>query len=157
MWAWGNKPSERHRYDTASPCSMTDLPQSFVEPILVSAAQGQGALIKFGTEFISFESNDGSVTTRVRDRRADSVYQITSRYLIGADGARSAVIEQLGIPIDGKQLNSAFNVHIKADLSRYLAHRPASLNWVLNPDAPGWSAVGNFRMVRPWDEFVVSM
>lgn len=157
MWAWGNKPSERHRYDTASPCSMTDLPQSFLEPILVKAATERGAVFRFATEFVSFESHDQRVVTTVRDRQSDSTGEMTSRFLIGADGARSAVLEQLGIPIDGKQLNTAFNVHIKANLSKYLAHRPASLNWVLNPDAPGWSAVGNFRMVRPWDEFVVSM
>ncbi|KAK3074171.1 hypothetical protein LTR53_003641 [Teratosphaeriaceae sp. CCFEE 6253] len=157
MWAWGNKPSERHRYDTASPCSMNDLPQSFLEPILVDAARGQGASISFSTEFVSFESRDDRVTTTMRDRKTGTDYDITSRFLIGADGARSAILQCLDIPVDGKQLNSAFNAHIKADLTRYLAHRPASLNWVLNPEAPDWSAVGNFRMVRPWNEFVVSM
>lgn len=157
MWAWGNKPSERHRYETASPCAMTDLPQSCLEPILVDAAREHGASINFGTEFVSFQSTGSAVATRVRERKTGHIHEIASRYLVGADGARSAVLEQLGVPIDGEQLNTAFNVHIRADLSKYLEHRPASLNWVLNPDAPGWSAVGNFRMVRPLNEFVVSM
>lgn len=155
--AWGNKPSEKHRYEMASPCPMSDLPQSYLEPILVDAAREHGAQIRFNTEFVSFEDTGQSVSTILRDRESGQEYPILSDYLIGADGARSPVIDALGIPIDGKQINSAFNVHIRADLTKYLAHRPASLNWVLNPDAPDWSAVGNLRMVRPWSEFVVSM
>ena len=157
MFAWGNKPSEIHRYAMASPCSMSDLPQSYLEPILVEAALGHDAQIKFSTELVSFEDKGVSVEAVVYDRDSGKEYTIRSDYLVGADGARSAVIDMLGIPIDGKQLNSAFNVHIKADLSKYMANRPASLNWVLNPDAPDWSTVGNVRMVRPWNEFVVSM
>lgn len=157
MWAWGNKPSEKHRYEMASPCQMSDLPQSYLEPILVEAAREHGAEVIFGTEFVSLAEERGSVVTTLRDRESGKEHTVRSDYLIGADGARSPVIEALGIPIEGKQINSAFNVHIRADLSKYVAHRPASLNWVLNPDAPDWSAVGNFRMVRPWNEFVVSM
>ena len=157
MWSWGNKPSEKHRYEMASPCVMSDLPQSFLEPVLVEAARQHGAEIKFGIEFISFEDRGDSILTLLRDIDSAKEYRIASDYLIGADGGRSSVIEQLGIPVEGRQINSAFNVHIKADLSEYLGHRPASLNWILNPDAPGWSAVGNIRMVRPWSEFVVSM
>ena len=145
IWAWGNKPSEKHRYDMASPCKMSDLPQSYLEPILVAAARESGAEIRFNTEFVSL-ADDGQVSTVLRNRETGKEYTVRSDYLIGADGARSPVIEALGIPIDGKQINSAFNVHIRADLSKYLAHRPASLNWILNPEAPEWSAVGNVRM-----------
>lgn len=141
MYAWGNKPSEKHRYEMASPCCMSDLPQSYLEPILVDAAVEHGAQIYFGTELVSFEDNGDFVQTLLRNRNSGDEYKVTSSYLIGADGARSAIIDMLGIPIDGKQLNSAFNVHIKADLSKYMQNRPASLNWVLNPDAPDWSAV----------------
>ena len=157
MWAWGNKPSEIHRYEMASPCHMSDLPQSYLEPILVDAAKENGAEIWFGTEYVSHVDQDDMVETTLRNRGSGNKVKVTSDYLIGADGARSAVIDSLGIPIDGKQLNSAFNVHIKADLTKYMENRPASLNWVLNPDAPEWSAVGNVRMVRPWTEFIVSM
>ena len=157
MWAWGSKPAEKHRYETASPCAMSDFPQSYLEPILVDAAREQGAEITFSTEFVTFEDKSDRVVTLLRDRHSGSEYEVTSSYLIGADGGRSAVVEALGIPIDGKQLNSAFNVHIRADLSKYMSHRPSSLHWILNPDAPDWSAVGNIRMVRPWTEFVVSM
>ena len=157
LWAWGNKPSQKGDYESASPCVMSDLPQSILEPILVSDATKLGAAFRFYTEFVKFEETPKGIVTTLRDRAKGHEYKIASQYLVGADGARSAVLQALGIPVIGRQLNTAFNVHIKADLTKYIAHRPGSLNWVINPDAPEWSAVGNFRMVRPWTEFVVSM
>lgn len=157
IWAWGNKPSQKGAYEQASPCNMSDLPQSFLEPILVEKATELGAEFQFSTEFVGFEETDGKITTTLRSRSTGEEFKVISKYLLGADGARSAVLEALKIPMVGSQLNTAFNIHIKANLSKYIVHRPGSLNWVLNPDAPDWSAVGNFRMVRPWTEWVVSM
>ena len=159
LWAWGNKPSQKGDYEAASPCKMSDLPQSVLEPILVEESRKLGAQYRFNTEFISLEeTSDGvNVTLLHRSDSESKPYSVKAAYLVGADGARSNVLTALGIPVIGRQINTAFNVHIKADLTRYIAHRPGSLNWILNPDAPDWSAVGNFRMVRPWNEFVVSM
>lgn len=136
---------------------MSDLPQTLLEPVLVESATRQGADFRFYTEFVHFEQNSDAVTTTLRNRASGEEFTITSQYLIGADGARSAVLQALEIPVVGRQLNTAFNIHIIADLSKYIKHRPGSLNWILNLGAPEWSAVGNFRMVRPWTEWVVSM
>lgn len=157
MWAWGNKPAEKGRYEMASPCAMSDLPQSFLEPILVEQAVEAGAQVRFGCEYVSHVDTGDHVEATLRNRDEGKEYKVICDYLIGADGARSQVIDALGIQIIGKQINSAFNVHIEADLSKYMENRPGSLNWVLNTEAPDWSAVGNFRMVRPWTEWVVSM
>ncbi|KAH7355201.1 putative FAD dependent oxidoreductase [Rhexocercosporidium sp. MPI-PUGE-AT-0058] len=157
LWAWGNKPAQKGDYEMASPCVMSDLPQSVLEPILAEEASKLGAEIRFSTELVSFEEIENGVRTTLRDRNSGKSYVVRTSFLVGADGARSAVIDSLGIPIIGRKLNTAFNVHIKCELSKYFAHRPGSLNWILNPDAPEWSAVGNFRMVRPWNEFVVAL
>lgn len=157
LWAWGNKPSQKGDYESSSPCVMSDLPQSFLEPVLVDEVRRLGSDVRFSTEFVEFIETEEGVRTTLRDRATQKSFIVNSQYLVGADGARSAVLDALKIPIIGKQLNTAFNVHIKADLANHIAHRPGSLNWILNPDAPDWSAVGNFRMVRPWDEFVVSL
>ncbi|OOQ89747.1 2,4-dichlorophenol 6-monooxygenase TfdB [Penicillium brasilianum] len=157
LWAWGNKPKQKGDYEVASPCNMSDLPQSFLEPIVVEEAEKLGAEFRFYTEFVGVTQDSSGVFTLLRDRNTGETYTVHSSYLIGADGARSAVVKALGIPISGKQINTAFNVHIQSDLTKYIAHRPGSLNWILNPEAPDWSAVGNFRMVRPWHEWVVSM
>lgn len=153
MYAWGNKPSELHRYAEASPCEMSDLPQSYLEPILVQEAIKTGfPECRFGHEFLSMEDSGQGVIAKIRKRETGEEYFIRCEYLVGADGARSAVLESLGIPVIGKTINSAFNVHVEVDLSKYMEHRPGSLNWVLNTEAPEWSAIGNFRMVRPWSE-----
>ncbi|KAL2837365.1 FAD binding domain-containing protein [Aspergillus pseudodeflectus] len=162
IYAWGNNPSQKGDYERASPCQMSDLPQSLLEPVLVERATQLGAEFRFSTELVRFEQDaqqvaGGRVRATLKERATGRTYNVDAQYLIGADGARSAVIEQLRIPVVGRQHNSAFNVHIRADLSRYIAPRPGSLNWVLNVDAPDWSVAGNFRMVRPWNEFVVSM
>ncbi|CBF84430.1 hypothetical protein AN9029.2 [Aspergillus nidulans FGSC A4] len=157
LWAWGNKPQQKGEYEVASPCHMSDLPQSHLEPILVDEAKKLGAQFRFYTEFVSVTQDESGVSTILRDRESEKTYMVRSNYLLGCDGARSAVVSALGIPITGRQINTAFNVHIQADLTKYIAHRPGSLNWILNPEAPDWSAVGNFRMVRPWHEWVVSM
>lgn len=157
LWAWGNKPSQKGDYEMASPSRMSDLPQSYLEPILVEEAPKQGAELRFSTEFVRLEQQDDGVRAVIRNRNTRQEYTVSSRYVVGCDGARSAVVEALGIPITGRQLNTAFNVHIVANLAKYISHRPGSLNWVLKPEAPDWSAVGNFHMVRPWYEWVVSM
>lgn len=157
LWAWGNKPAQKGDYDAASPCFMSDLPQSYLEPVLVEEATKWGVEFRFYNEFISLEEIEDGIKTTIRDRTDGKSYEIRSSYLVGADGARSNVLQSLGIAVDGQQLNKAFNVHIKAELGKYFKHRPGSLNWILNPDAPDWSAVGNFRMVRAWNEFVVSL
>ncbi|KAF7846384.1 hypothetical protein BT93_L4477 [Corymbia citriodora subsp. variegata] len=157
LWSWGNDPLRKGEYESSSPCSMSDLPQSYLEPVLVDEGIKHGVTYCFRTEFVSFVEETDHVRVLARSRDTGQERVLFSRYLVGADGARSSVLTQLGIPVDGRQLNNAFNVHIKADMTRYFQHRPGSLNWILNPEAPEWSAVGNFRMVRPWTEFVVSM
>lgn len=156
MWAWGNKPSELHRYAQASPCAMSDLPQSYMEPVLVDEAVKAGAEVRFGHEFVALEDQGDKVIATIRKRADGGEYKVCCEYLVGADGARSPVIESLQIPIHGKTINSAFNVHIQADLSKYMEHRPGSLNWILNTEAPEWSAIGNFRMVRPWSKLYLA-
>src|SRR4051812_36974097 len=95
MWAWGNNPAQKGEYEAASPCVMSDLPQSLLEPALVEAATLAGAEFRFSTEFVRFEENAQGVVTTLRDRSSAHEYSVRSRYLIGADGARSAVLDAL--------------------------------------------------------------
>jgi len=47
------------------------------------------------------------------------------------------------------------HAHFKADLSRYVAHHPSILHWILNP-AGGFGEIGMglLRAVRPWNEWI---
>ena len=56
----------------------------------------------------------------LRDRLNGHEYTVRSRYLVGADGARSAIAEELGLPIEGVmgRVGTIYTL-FKADLTRY--------------------------------------
>jgi flavin-dependent dehydrogenase len=88
---------------------MSDLPQSILEPILVEQAVEAGAQVRFGCEYVSYVDLGDHVEVTLRNRDDGNEYNVNCNYLVDADGARSQVVEALGIPIIGKQINSAFN------------------------------------------------
>ncbi|GKZ76284.1 hypothetical protein AnigIFM56816_005263 [Aspergillus niger] len=83
-------------------------------------------------------------------------YQIRTRYLFGADGARSKVVKQPNSPLavqPGQVI--AINVLVRADLSHLIKNRTGNL-WVMQPDREhlnfGW--IGIVRLVKPWNEWM---
>ncbi|MEU3299037.1 FAD-dependent monooxygenase [Streptomyces sp. NPDC006678] len=155
--SWGTGPHSATEYGTASPAQMIDLPQTYLEPILVKNAAARGAKIRFDTEFLDLEQDADGVTARLRDRVRGDEFTVRARYLIGADGGRSRVAEQIGLPIAGQSGKAgSMNITFKADLSRYVAHRPSVLYWVMRPGAHmGGIGMGLVRMVRPWNEWLL--
>ncbi|MET8325714.1 FAD-dependent monooxygenase [Streptomyces sp. NPDC005181] len=155
--SWGTGSQSATEYGAASPVQMVDLPQTYLEPILVKNAAARGAKVRFDTEFLSLEQDADGVTARLRDRVRGDEFTVRARYLIGADGSRSSVAEQIGLPVagaDGKA--GSMNITFKADLSRHVAHRPSVLYWVMRPGAHmGGIGMGLVRMVRPWNEWLL--
>ena len=50
----------------------------------------------------------------------------------------------------------SMNIVFHADLSKYVAHRPSVLYWIMQPGADmGGIGMGLVRMVRPWDEWLI--
>ena len=86
----------------------------------------------------------------MRDRLNGETYQIRAKYMIGADGGRSKVAEDIGLPMVGRMdIAGSMNIIFEADLSRYVAHRPSVLYWVLQPGSNiGGIGMGLVRMVR---------
>lgn len=157
LHTWGTHPRRKADYDLASPSRHCDIPQTLMEPILLSGAASRGSKVRFNTEYLSLEQDEDGVTATVRDRIADDTYQIRAKYLIGADGGRSQVAEDVGLPMEGEMgLEGSMNIVLKADLSHYVAHRPSVLYWVLQPGADvGGIGMGLVRMVRTWDEWLI--
>ena len=154
-YAWGNDPSRKSDYESASPCSLCDLPQTQMEPILLAEAARLGSQIRFDTKLLSFEQDDAGVTATIRDLLTNETIQVRAKYMIGADGARSRVVEQLGIPLVGQHgLGNIFNVLVDVDLSDYVTHRRGIFYQIIQPDVSTWSPIGLFRMVRPWDQWI---
>jgi 2,4-dichlorophenol 6-monooxygenase len=154
---WGTHPRRLADYTEASPALPVDLPQTLFEPILLSTAASRGARLRFNTEYLSLEQDEDGVTATVRDRLSDTTYQIRAKYLIGADGGRSKVAQDIGLPMAGAMdIEGSMNIVFEADLSRYVAHRPSVLYWVLQPGAQiGGIGAGLIRMVRPWNEWLI--
>src|ERR1700752_4077826 len=65
--AWGNDPARLGDYASASPCGVCDLPQTELEPILVSEAARLGSQVRFSTELRSFEQDASGVTATLQD------------------------------------------------------------------------------------------
>ena len=157
LYSWGNHPARKADYDLASPTRICDLPQNYLEPILLEAAGQRGTAIRFNTEFLDLEQDAYGVTATVKDRTCNETYQIRAKYLIGADGGRSRVAEVIDLPMEGQMGRAgSMNIIVKADLSKYVAHRPSVLYWVLQPGAQiGGIGAGLVRMVRPWYEWLI--
>jgi 2,4-dichlorophenol 6-monooxygenase len=109
------------------------------------------------TEYLSHVQDAEGVTTTCRDRLSGKEITIRSKYLIGADGGKSLVAEHAGLPFEGKMgVGGSMNIYFRADLSRYVAHRPSVLYWVMQPGADvGGIGMGLVRMVRPWNEWLI--
>ncbi|OIK02162.1 FAD-dependent oxidoreductase [Streptomyces monashensis] len=155
--SWGNDPLVQAAHDLASPTRMCDMPQHLMEPVLVDAAVARGTRLRFETEYLSHTQDAAGVTATVRDRLRGDTYEIRARYLIGADGGRSKVAEDAGLPMGGRMgVAGSINIVFDADLTRYTAHRPSTLYWVLAPGATvGGIGAGLVRCVRPWNEWLV--
>ena len=155
--AWGTGPEREGDYVQASPTLNCDVPQHYLEPILVSNATRRGTQTRFSTEYVSHVQDADHVATTVRDRLTGTEYTIRSRYLIGADGARSKVAADIDLPIEGRMdIAGSMNITFTADLTRLVGHRPSVLYWVVQPGANvGGIGAGLVRMVRPWNEWLI--
>ncbi|MFF3557495.1 FAD-dependent monooxygenase [Streptomyces tsukubensis] len=92
-------------------------PQYEVERLLERRAVEAGAELRYGTELTGLRQNaDGAVAVT-----ADGG-ELTARYLVGADGARSTVRRRLGLPFPG---GSVIRSMVLADVR--LAEEPAVL------------------------------
>jgi 2,4-dichlorophenol 6-monooxygenase len=157
MKSWGKHPNSRAEHHLSSPTFMNDLPQTFMEPLLFKTACSRGAQARMSCEYLSHVQDKGGVTVTVKDRLTDKNFTVRCKYLIGADGGNSLVAEHAGLPFEGQMgVGGSINILIKADLSKYVSHRPSVLYWVMQPGADvGGIGMGVVRMVRPWNEWLI--
>jgi len=156
LQTWGTGDLRYGEYLKGSPCTMLDLPQPQMEPILINAAASRGAVISFNTEYLDHTQDEDGVSVRFRDGRTGQVFTQRARYLLGFDGARSRIVEQLGLPLEGElaRAGTAY-IRFRADLTRYVEHRPSILYWIFNSNAGfGEIGMGLLRAVHPWQEWI---
>ncbi|MGU7774624.1 FAD-dependent oxidoreductase [Burkholderia sp. MR1-5-21] len=155
--SWGAHPLSRAERQLSSPTKMNDLPQTFMEPLLFKTACSRGTEARMSTEYLSHTQTDDGVITLCRDRLSGEEFTVRSRYLIGADGGNSKVAKIAGLPFEGQMgVRGSMNIWFRADLSEFVAHRPAVLYPIMQPGAEiGGIGMGLIRMVRPWNEWLI--
>ena len=155
---WGTHPARHGDYELASPSLNCDIPQTYLEPILVKNATVRGTQTQFSTEYLSHTQDADGVSVRVLNRLTGSEYTIRAKYLIGADGARSKVAADINLPLQGQMdIAGSMNITFKADLTKLVGHRPSVLYWVVQPGSNiGGIGAGLVRMVRPWNEWLIT-
>ena len=151
-----------------SPQKRERCPQNMFDPILRRFAENQkGAQLCFQTEYESFTQTDDGVTALIRDGVTGERKEVHTRFLVGCDGAKSKVREQLKIGMQGKGLLSyttnvifrcaAFNsLHNKAPGYRYMFVGPtgtwATIVAINGKDQWRMSIVGNAQDKRTYTE-----
>jgi 2,4-dichlorophenol 6-monooxygenase len=114
--------------------------------------------MRFLTELDHISQDESKVTADVRYRPTGDTYQIEAKYVIGADGGRSLVAEELGFEFEGQgELGYALNAWFEADLSRFVEHRPGVLYFTNHPGREFLFGSGAFLMVQPWNEWVIQL
>ncbi|PHH67606.1 hypothetical protein CDD80_705 [Ophiocordyceps camponoti-rufipedis] len=159
VYAWGHDPRRMGDYALASPCTPADMPQTLLEPILIRYASHHGFHVRFDTKLtaLTIQDDEATISATVVDTLSHARYRIQTRYLLAADGARSLVVRELGLPLRKRAgQGAAFNVLVRADLEHLVKARSGNLHWVVRPGEEDgvFAAMGIVRMVRPWDEWL---
>ena len=144
-------------YLLASPSSNYNLGQHNLEPLVLAAARERGADVRFSQELVSITQTPDEVIARVLDRDSTEEYQIRAAYLIGADGGRSRVAEEVGAEFEGEASSlHMVSAWLEVDLTEHAAYRPCHIYTLLQPGGDSWVGSGSFLNVRPWNEWVLS-
>lgn len=157
MSAWGTGDERHGDYVQGSPCPLVDLIQPKMEALLVKNAGERGAIYHFNTEYMSHTQDEDGVTAHFINNITGQEFSLRAKYLVGMDGARSKIVEQLNLPLEGV-MSRAGTVYVtfKSDLSQYVQHRPAILQWIVNPEAGfGDIGMGLLRAISPWNEWIM--
>jgi 2-polyprenyl-6-methoxyphenol hydroxylase-like FAD-dependent oxidoreductase len=130
-----------------SPTERLFITQNALEPMLAPRACALGADIRFNTELVSFAPDADGVSAVIRDRATTDETRVRARYLIGADGNRSAVRQQLGIAMRGRGvLSKSITIYFRADIAPLMRGRNLSVIMVRNERFRGF-----FRLEKPFE------
>jgi 2-polyprenyl-6-methoxyphenol hydroxylase-like FAD-dependent oxidoreductase len=115
------------------------VPQYVLEEVLREhAASLPGVTLAFNTELTSFAESAHQVTSIIKDVTSGTSRHVNSQFLVGADGARSAVREAIGATMVGDRAffrnhNTIFRA---PDLASCHSLGRAIMYWMVNEDVP---------------------
>ncbi|GHO96865.1 FAD-dependent oxidoreductase [Reticulibacter mediterranei] len=105
----------------ASPVAGSIIPQNILEPLLNEHARKYGADLRFNTDCVSCEQDADGVSCIIRDLSSGEERRVRARYLVAADGNKSAIRNKLGIGVQGPgtlahQMNLLFRADVRPAL-----------------------------------------
>lgn len=123
------------------------VPQYKLEQVMLEKARALPSVeVCFGTEFLhaSQDADGVDATLGAVDGK------VRARYLIGADGARSAIRELIGAKMEGTQgLSHAYNIIFRAPgMAEAHGFGPAAIYWQIGTQ--GFSAIGPMDTGDKW-------
>ncbi|KAH8742617.1 FAD binding domain-containing protein [Diaporthe sp. PMI_573] len=154
---WEGVPENLMWMKKYTPSRWVDLPQTYLDPILVKYASHHGFPTRFSTELVSAEREDGDWICTVNDLIRNDTYRIRTKYLFGADGGRSSVARITNAPMtESPSKGGACNILFKADLNNLMDEKHAQLYTIVNLDAhPRFGVSCIVRVIRPFREWMI--
>ena len=134
----GSLPYERQGDEmlAITPTPLRNLAQHILEPVLVDELSSMGIAVEYSTQWLSMIQEGESVVSTVSHDGNDEV--IVAKYLLGCDGASSAVRRESGITMEGPDnLQSFATIHFTADLSSLTRECPGVLFWLCDQGMGG--------------------
>ena len=115
------------------------VPQYLLEEVMrAHAVTLPGIEIRFDSTFVSAEQTPEAVTVTAGTKQDSASFLVRCRFLIGADGARSAVRDAIGATMQGAHgIAQNLNVQFRAPaLAKLHQLGPAIMYWLINNDLP---------------------
>ena len=115
------------------------IPQYKVEAVMRDHAATLPAVeIRYGCEYQGFSQDEAGVAVRYRELSSGAELSVRVAYMIGADGARSRVRDDIGATMEGTYgLSRNYNIIFRAPgLAAAHGMGPAAMYWQVNADHP---------------------
>jgi 2-polyprenyl-6-methoxyphenol hydroxylase-like FAD-dependent oxidoreductase len=122
-----------------SPTAPACIAQDDLEPLLLERLRAApGARVELGTELTGIVARADGASALLHDVRTGALRAVRARYVVAADGARSAVRRALGIPLLGPEnLMEGFTTLFRAPLWDVVGERRHVIYSVKHAAAPG--------------------
>jgi putative polyketide hydroxylase len=129
------------RTDNVTAASWIPIDQDRLERVVRARASEVGATVNFSTELSAFSSDNDGICATLADSRTGECSEVHARYLIAADGHRSGIRRQLGIPVHGPgTLGHTLCFVFEGDLTGPLRGRHLAIGHFSQP-RPGTSLI----------------
>ena len=145
-----------------TPTPLINLAQPLFEDVLLEeVARSPLIELRRGAAWIGCEQAGEAVTSWLEDTQTGARTALTTRYVVGADGAGSVVRRELGVEMVGDSSSQGFiTIHFAANLRDVAGARPAILYWIMQPPHTGvliaYDIDSRWCMLYPYDPAVLS-